>query len=219
MNRSILLRLCGFAAIAAGPLCVLGGMLHPIDGDHAHSPEALGTDHVLGSSSLLVGTVLLLLSLPGIYGWLSPRLGKLGLVGYVLYFVGNLLNAVPHLVLMAFAGHTLAEHPEVVSDKDMILAAPAFETEQVVTAFGFIFGLLLFGVALVRAHGIPRPIGVAAIAGAVLIFVPIPTMEVVSGLQIELLRGFVISALGYLAVRRPAATAGRDVAPLAASRV
>jgi len=94
-NRSTLLRLSGLAAIAAGPLCVLGGMLHPIDHDHAHSAEALGTDHVLGSTSLLVGTVLLLLSLPGIYGWLAPRLGKLGLVGYVLYFVGNLLNAVP----------------------------------------------------------------------------------------------------------------------------
>jgi len=57
MNRSTLLRLSGLAAIAAGPLCVLGGMLHPIDHDHAHSAEALGTDHVLGSISFLVGTV------------------------------------------------------------------------------------------------------------------------------------------------------------------
>jgi hypothetical protein len=218
MNRSTLLRLSGYAAIVAGPLCVLGGMLHPIDGDHAHSPEALGTDHVLGSSSLLIGTLLLLLSLPGIYGWLAPRLGRLGLVGYVLYFVGNLLNAVPHLVLMTFASHELAQHPEIVSKNDMIIAAPAFETEQVITAFGFILGLLLFGIALVRAHGVPRPIGIAAVAGAVLIFVPIPAMEVVSGLQIELLRGFVISALGYLAVQQSPAPE-REVTPLAASRV
>jgi len=38
----------------------------------------------------------------------------------------------------------------------MIIAAPAFETEQVITASGFILGLLLFGIALVRAHGVPR---------------------------------------------------------------
>jgi hypothetical protein len=135
----------------------------------------------------------------------------------VLYFVGDLLNAVPHLVL-TFAGHELAEHPEIVSDKDMIIAAPAFETEQVITASGFILALLLFGIALVRAHGVPRPIGVAAIAGAVLIIVPIPAMEVVSGLQIELLRGFMISALGYVAVRQTAASQP-EVAPSAASRI
>ena len=45
------------------------------------------------------------------------------------------------LLLLSLPG--IYEHPEFVSDKDMIIAAPAFETEQVITAFGFILGLLL----------------------------------------------------------------------------
>lgn len=202
MHPLTLRRLSGLAAITAGPLCLLGGLLHPIvDGD-AHSAAALAADHTLGSVSLLAGTVLLLLGLPGVYGWLAPRLGWLGLAGYLLYFVGNVLNAVPHLVIMGFAGQHLArEHPELIADGDVILDAPAFEVEQVVTGLGFLLGLLLFSIALVLARGLPRWIGWVGVASVFVMFVPLPVVEVLTGLQIELLRGVLIVALGVLTVR------------------
>ncbi|MFC7493904.1 MULTISPECIES: hypothetical protein [unclassified Nocardioides] len=213
MHPLTLRRLSGYAAIAAGPLCILGGMLHPIDDGHAHNASALASDHTLGSTALLAGTVLLLVGLPGVYGWAAPRMGKLGLVGYLLYFVGNLLNAIPHLVIMGFAGHHLAhEHPEVIADNEVILDAPAFEVEQVVTGFGFILGLLLFSIALVRAQGMPRWIGWVGVASALILFVPLPVVPVLTGLQIELLRGVLIVALGVLTVRsvRPGPGSERD---------
>ncbi|MFI5956749.1 hypothetical protein [Cryptosporangium sp. NPDC051539] len=210
MDAFTLRRLSGLAAVAAGPLCVIGGLLHPIEHGHAHTPEALAQAHVLGSSALLIGTVLLLIGLPGVYGWIAPRAGRLGLVGFVLYFLGNLLSAVPHLVLMNFAASDLAErHPEVISEHDAVLAAPAFETEQLASGVVLVFGLLLFAIGLVRATGLPRWPGWAGIAGAVVVFLPLPVLPVVTGLQIELLRGAMLLGLGVLAIRstrRPALT-------------
>lgn len=210
MNTHTLRRLSGLALVAAGPLCLLGGVLHPVTDGHAHDAASLMNDNPVGSIALLVGECLLVLGLPAVYGWLAPRLGVTGLVGFVLYLLGNVLNAIPHLVIMGFAGAHLAEnHPEVLSDQDVILAAPAFEAEQIVTGLAFLLGLILFGIALVRADGIPTWIGVLAVSGAAVPFLPVPLTPVVSGIQIELLRGALAVVLGVLAVR---SVTRRDVA-------
>ncbi|GAA0896044.1 hypothetical protein [Virgisporangium aurantiacum] len=202
MNAFTLRRLSGMAAVAAGPLCLIGGLTHPIEDGHAHSPEALAQPHTLGSAALLTGTVLLLLGLPGVYGWIGPRAGRLGLVGYLLYFLGNLLSAVPHLVLMTFASSDLAHHhPGMVSTKDAVIAAPAFEAEQLVSGIGLVAGLLVFAIALVRTAGLPRWVGWTGIAGAVVALAPLPVLPVVTGLQFELLRGAMLVGLGVLAIR------------------
>ena len=202
MTSQTLRRLSGIALVLAGALCLLGGMLHPgIDG-HAHDAEALLSDHMPGSVALLVGELLLILGLPGVYGWLAPRLGVTGLVGFVLYVLGNALNAIPHLVIMGFAGHELAEHhPEVIADGDMILPGAAFEAEQIATALMFLLGLVLLGIAIVCATGLPRWVGVLGVAGAALPFFPLPVAPVVTGVQIELLRGAFVAVLGVLAIR------------------
>lgn len=215
MNAFTLRRLSGMAAVAAGPLCIIGGLLHPIEDTHAHSPEALMQPHTLGSSALLAGTVLLLIALPGVYGWIAPQAGKLGLVGFVLYFLGNLLSAIPHLVLMGFVASDLAEkHPDMVSEHDAVVAAPAFEAEQLISGLGLVLGLLIFAVAMVRANGLPRWLGSVGIAGALIAFVPLPVTPVMTGLQIELLRGAMLVGLGVLAIRstRQAAAAMPEAA-------
>lgn len=202
MNAFTLRRLGGMAAVVAGVLCIIGGLLHPIEDGHAHSPQALLQPHLAGSVSLLAGTVLLLLALPGLYGWIAPRTGVLGLVGFLLYFIGNLLSAIPHLVLMSFAASDLARRdPGMISGQDAVIAAPAFEAEQLVSGLGLVLGLLVLGIALLRATGLPRWLGFAGIAGAVVLFVPLPVLPVVTGLQIELLRGAMLVGLGVLAMR------------------
>jgi hypothetical protein len=202
MNPTTLRRLSGMAAVAAGPLCILGGLLHPIENGHAHSVEALVGQHAFGSAALLLGTVLLLLGLPGVYGRVAPRAGRLGLIGFVLYFVGNMLSAIPHLVIMGFAATNMAEHhPEMISENDMVIGTPAFETEQVVSGLGLIAGLLILGIALLRDKRLPRWLGWTGVVGAVVAVAPLPVMPVVSGLQIELPRGALIIGLGLLAMK------------------
>ncbi|MET7393320.1 hypothetical protein ABZS66_07485 [Dactylosporangium sp. NPDC005572] len=202
MLPSTLRRLSGLSAVAAGPLCIIGGLLHPIADGHAHNAEALTQPHALGSGALLLGTVLLLLGLPGVYGWIAPRTGALGLAGFLLYFLGNLLSAIPHLVLMTFAATDLAEHhPGMLSEQDAVIGVPAFETEQLVSGLTLVLGLLVLGIALVRAEGLPRWLGWTAVAAALANFVPLPVLPLVTGLQIELLRGVVLVGLGLLAIR------------------
>src|SRR3712207_9058253 len=65
----------------------------------------------------------------------------------------------------------------------------------------FIAGLLLLGIALLRSGAVPRWIGGLGVLGAVLAFVPLPVLPVLSALQIELPRGLMVAALGVLAVR------------------
>ncbi|WP_327007161.1 hypothetical protein OHA72_07725 [Dactylosporangium sp. NBC_01737] len=202
MDTYTLRRLSGLAAVAAGPLCIIGGLLHPIEDGQGHNVDALVGPHAFGSSALLLGTVLLLLGLPGAYGWIAPRLGALGLVGFVLYFVGNVLSAIPHLVIMGFAASDMAHHhPDMISEKDVIIGAPAFEAEQIASGLGLVAGLLVFGIALLRGRAVPRWIGWTGVAGAVLQLVPLPATPMLTGLQIELLRGAMLIGLGLLAIR------------------
>lgn len=104
---------------------------------------------------------------------------------------------------MGFAASDMAHHhPDMISEKDVIIGAPAFEAEQIASGIGLILGLLIFGIALLRARpAIPRWLGWTGVAGAVLQLAPLPAMPVVSGLQIELLRGTLLIGLGLLAVR------------------
>ena len=60
-----------------------------------------------------------------------------------------------------------------------------FEAEQLVSGIGLVLGLLVLGIALVRAEGLPRWVGWACIAGAVGAFAPLPVLPVVTGLQID----------------------------------
>ena len=203
MNTQQLRRSSGQALVLAAIGCIVGGLMHPVVHGEAHSVAALTAPHeALGSLILLVGTVLLLLGLPGVYGWLAPRLGTLGLIGFLLYFLGNLLSAVPHLILMAFVAPTIARRaPDLVSHNDMIIDSHAFATEQMLTGLTLVAGLLVLSVALVRAAGALRWIGTVGIVGTVVILIPLPAHPVLSGLQIEAARGLLVAALGVMAVR------------------
>lgn len=219
MHPDTLRRLSGLALVAAGPLCLLGGLLHPVVDGHAHGTQALLSDHAAGSAALLAGEVLLLLGLPGVYAWLAPRLGVTGFVGFLLYVVGNMLNAIPHLVIMGFAAPHLAEHhPEVVAENDAMLPGAAFEIQQIVTGLAFMVGLMLLGIALVRASGIPTWVGVLGVAGAALPFIPLPVVEVLTGLQVELLRGALVVVLGVMAIRSVAGASATSLEAAPASR-
>ena len=203
MTSAQLRTLSGYALVAAAVLCLAGGLLHPIVDGHAHSAEAvLGSTGHLSAAALLAGTLLLVLGLPAVYGWLAPRLGVLGLIGYLAYTAGNLLSAMTHVLVNAFIAPEVARRaPELISHQDMIIDAPAFAAEQVATGMLYLAGLLLFGIALLRSGAVPRWVGALGVAGALLVLVPLPVLPVVTALQVELARGLMAAALGVLAVR------------------
>lgn len=126
----------------------------------------------------------------------------LGTLGFGLYFLGNALSAQGHLVVEGLVAPAIARAaPELVPDDGSILAAPGFALLQMVGGLVLLAGLALTGVALMRTAGVPRWIGAAALAGAVLLFVPLPEAPVLSGLHVELLRGIAVAGLGVVMIR------------------
>ena len=92
-SLTALLRWSGLALVAGGLLMIVATVLHPSRETPATIVEAevrLVAAHAL----LTLSYLLVLLGLPGLYGAASVRMGRLGLVGFLLAFLGTMLIAV-----------------------------------------------------------------------------------------------------------------------------
>ena len=121
----------------------------------------------------LLGTVLLLFGLFGLYARQSEAAGLLGLVGFLVAFLGTALVAgvswgdVFVVPILADAA------PEVLD------AGPSL---GIILSFGvFTVGWVLFGLATLRARVYPRVAAVLLMVGAVLAFFPLSLSTVVFG--------------------------------------
>ena len=211
-------RLSGGALIGSFVLSLAGGMAHPIVGGRSHSVASL-TAPLSPYAQLLIyaGAVLLMLGLPAAFAFLAPHVGKLGVAGLVAYFLGNATSVQGHLVVEAFVAPAVARDPaarHLIADDGSIIDSGSFLTFQTVGGMIFMAGLLLIGIGLVRSRIVPRWVGAVAIAGALLLAVPLPEVPVLTGLQIELARGLVVAAIGVLMIRA-ARTTAPAVAPVA----
>ena len=140
----------GLASTAAGILLLVGHLL-----DLGGDPE-YGT--VLGSSSVLAAHVVLVFALVGLYAAQAKRSGLLGSRGMVLSVVGTIL--VSGVVLVEIAGASGAEVEDV-------LGAGLSAALVLLGGLAFLIGLILFGVATMRAGVFPRWAGLLLIVGDV----------------------------------------------------
>ena len=156
-----LLRWSGLVLVAGGLLMVVATFLHPSRETTATIVEAevrLVTAHVLFTVSYL----LVLLGLPGLYGASSVRMGRLGLVGFVLAFLGTMLIAVSGN--FGFLAPVLAaESPQTIDAINRYLPEVALNG---VAFVGFVVGYVILGVAMARTATVPRPAGVLIAVGA-----------------------------------------------------
>ncbi|MEU2031374.1 hypothetical protein [Nocardia amamiensis] len=206
-SRETVLRMCGGALTIGGPLCIAGGTLHPIVAGKGHSVEALTSPGTPIAQTLLgVGTVLLVLGLPGMYAWLRPRLGTAGFVGTVCYLVGNIVTATGHLTVELFVAYPFASHPDtahLIADNDNMIDTTAFALFNTIGGLVMLAGMGLLGASMLRHHTIPRWIAVLTALGMVGFFLPIPATQGLSGFMWEAPRGIAVAAIGVLMLRRP----------------
>lgn len=175
MFSSNLVRLGGLAAITAGALLLIvdawGLVLELLGAYPANfSEEALTTTYAVQSAMWLIGALLLLVALVGLYARQSGAAGVLGLVGFLVALIGTGL-LVGTFWTNAFVPPALAVEAPAVLDAD-----PAESLE-----FGFIlsttiFGLswALFGVAMFRARIYPRVATILLTIGTLLVILPLP---------------------------------------------
>ena len=149
MSSSSLVRTGGgLASIVAGVLLLLGHLLN-LGGD----PE-YGT--VLGSSSVLTAHVILVFALVALYAAQAEWSGPLGSLGIVLSVVGTTLAS--GVILVEIAG---ASGVEV----EAVTGAGLSGALSLLGGLAFLIGLILFGVATMRAGVLPRWAGLLLIVG------------------------------------------------------
>lgn len=191
MTPSNLFRLGGLAAVGAGVLSIIGDLVG-LGGYFQDMAVAATTfSFALTFWLYMLGAVLLLGGLVAVYVYQSEEAGILGVVGFVVAFLGTAL-----IIGATWAQVFIAPLLAVNAPQIFELGPP---TGLLLTFITSGVGWLLFGIATLRAGVFPRWAAILLMVGAVLSFFPVP------------LSGLVLSAaviwLGFVLVT------GRGVEP------
>ncbi len=163
MSTAKLIRWSGLVNILAGVLYALGALLHPVGED---LDAYLSPRWALAHQVYWVAAILMLFGLVGLYARQVEEAGWLGLVGFVLAFVGTVL------VSGIFAAASTVVHLVAVEAPalfDQAVTPPTYAV--IVLVLGYILGYILFGIATTRAGVFPRGSGVMLIVGSVMFFI------------------------------------------------
>jgi len=162
MSTTNLIRWSGLIAMLGGILFPVAAFLHPNGEDlSAVSMPNWVPAHLLGFVSVTV----MHLSLIGLYARQVEQAGWLGLVGFVLAFVGGAFAIVIQYVTSILIPLIASQAPALF---DQAMTPPQFAPPLFV--LGFILGHVLFGVATIRAAVLPRGSGILVIIGILLFF-------------------------------------------------
>jgi hypothetical protein len=162
MSTISLIRWSGLIAIVGGLLFPVAAILHPNGEDLAsvNMPNWLPA-HRLG----LVSVMLMHLGLVGLYAHQVEKAGWLGLIGFVLAFVGGAFASTIQYVTSTVIPLIAAQAPALF---DQAMTPPPFAPPLFV--LGFVLGHILFGFATMRAGVLPHWSGFLVIIGMVVFF-------------------------------------------------
>lgn len=170
MLSAKLIRWCGLATVVSGIFFALYFLLH-IGGDPPAAVDARNSLYGAESTLGVAAMALMLFGLVGMYASMAEKVGRLGLVGFVVAFFGTfLLGSV--VFSDAYLFPVFATHAPAVLD-----ATGALNTIPVVLAFAlpgilWTVGFILFGIAAMRAGTLSRWAGGLIIVGAIILDLP-----------------------------------------------
>jgi len=191
---SRLIRWSGLALLLAGLLLGIAIILHP---DEANPNAVLEVAWAPVHQVMIVGALLSLFGLIGFYVRQRGQAGVLGLIGFLLLFVGSALF-VPIVFAEAFIIPVIAADPAGQALLDP--AGPLFGATLglVFLGIGVIFGLgcIVSGIATFRAGALPRLAGPLLVAGGPLLAFT-PPLPHIAGLIGGVALGLAYVWLGY----------------------
>ncbi len=157
MSTANLIRWSGLISILAGVLYALAAILHPVGEDiAAYTSPNWVTAHLV----YWVSAILMLFGLVGLYARQVEKIRWLGLVGFVLAFIGTVFVSSIFFMVSTVIPLIAAETPALFDQ-----AATPPTGAVLVVVLGFSLGYILFSVATMRAGVLPRWSGLLLIIG------------------------------------------------------
>ncbi len=157
MSTASLVRSSGLISAVAGALYALAALLHPVGEDLA----AITSPNWVPAHQLYwVSIILMHLGLIGLYARQVDKMGRLGLVSFILAFVGTGLAGSILLMAATVIPIIAIKAPALL---DQAVRPPTFAAAVFILSFGL--GYILFGVATMRARVMPRGSGLMLIIG------------------------------------------------------
>jgi hypothetical protein len=200
LPSSELIRWSGLAAVLAGVLLSVGAILNIATETENLSESATTAPYAFTWLLYLLGGVLLLLGLVGLYASQSEAAGILGLVGFLVAFCGTVLLAGSAWFQLFVAPFFAVEAPRALDAESagmltlgFVLTFPVFST----------VGWILFGIATLRGGVYPRVPAILLIIGVLINFLPTHFTEFVFNVAVTWL-GFVLFTGRGEAVQQPA---------------
>ncbi len=204
MSSSMLFRLSGLALILGAILAIIAVVGHNAVRQASELADLTNPPSVMFVRLLMVGALLVILGLPGLYARQAERAGVLGLIGFVLTFVGLLFADVVMTALYGFIAPKIAATSEGRALIEAGLPAPGF----MMLVFPMILiGLLLLGISILRANVLPRWIGLLFIAAV--LFIPLASAVPVIAHLFSVPIFLAFASCGYALVRDRAQAARR----------
>ena len=155
MSTAKLIRWSGMALMLGGIIVAVHYLTHPPGETAQYALDPLWVpSHWLGGIAYL----LIPLGLTGLYARQSEKVGLLGLIGFILAFVGFALSAGLSIFLSVVVIPFLAVHglDWLDAPNGALYTSSAFQLAVGPAAVSLLLGLLLFSVATLRARVLPR---------------------------------------------------------------
>lgn len=198
MSSSDLIRWFGLAAMGGAVSLVIASLSEVGIFAAGGFSEAITTGayaYTFYSVLLLVAGVLLPLGLVGLYFRQADVAGPLGLVGFLIAFVGTVLVAGYAWASTFIAPALVTEAPEFLDAGPPPGLIPSF------VIFGV--GWLLFGIAMLRGRIYPRWAAILLIVGAVIFIFPLPLADIVLAVGVAWLGFHIFKGRDAAEAQRP----------------
>ena len=194
-----LTRAAGLSAVAGGLLFIAVQIKHP----HLDATFATTTEYAIRETMKILMAVLSVIGITGIYLRQVKQTGVLGLLGFLLFGAGYLAILSVQIVGVFVLPSLAATQPGYVND---VLAVAAGGTPVgdigalaafiKIGGFTFLAGGLVFGIALFRAHVLPRWAAALLAVGSVAI-VTIPLLPQINQRLFAIPVAVAVACLGY----------------------
>lgn len=197
MSSRTLYRLSGGTLIAGSLLILINTILIAVlfPGHSSTTQQLLSLPWLLVTLTVLIGSLLFVIGLPGMYLRQAGSAGTLGLVGFVLLFFGILLQGATFSTVQVILLPFLAQKaPQLAGGHSMPLSAFLL---LIVSGLLYIIGAILLGIATMRAHVFPRWTGVLILVSGIGLLLTLPPLPTILGTIIEMV-SFVVFSVAFM---------------------